>query len=55
MAHSGEASIVGMILRNIDIAAKLIFWNLLALQKSLMHTVKSANDPWRTIEGKCSL
>lgn len=53
--HSGVRSIVGMTPWSMLIARRLIFWNLLTLQKSVTHTVKSANDPLETISGKRSL
>ena len=45
----------GMTPRSIAIARRLIFWYLLTLQKSVMHTVKSANAPYLTMAAKCSL
>jgi len=37
------------------IASKLIFWYLLTLQNSVMQTVRSAKEPYRTMAGKWSL
>ena len=53
--HSGVLSITGMTPRSIAIARRLIFWYLLTLQKSVMHTVKSAKAPYLTMAAKCSL
>lgn len=46
---------VGMMSRSIAIANRLIFWYLLTLQKSVIQTVRSANAPCRTMDGKWSL
>ena len=43
--HSGVLSMMGITPRSIAIASRLIFWYLLTLQKSVMHTVRSANEP----------
>lgn len=53
--HSGVFSITGMTPRSMAIASRLIFWYLLTLQKSVMHTVRSAKAPYRTMATKCSL
>ena len=41
--------------RSMAIARRLIFWYLLTLQKSVMHTAKSAKAPYLTMAAKCSL
>lgn len=53
--HSGVLSIVGITPCSMEIARRLIFWNLLTLQKSVMQTVKSENEPLTTMDVKCSL
>ena len=50
--HSADCNIVGITLRNMPIARRLIFWYRLALQKSVMQTVISAKAPFRTMASK---